>query len=133
MFQFARVRLKRQSIRLGITLPINVFGPGLTLAHYGSIVVNDAVMAGSNVRIHNNVNIGVLDGRAPVIGDYVYIGPGAVLYGGITVGDRSVIGANSVVGRDVPAGVTVAGAPARIVSNRDSSSVMPKPGGMSDS
>ncbi|MGI3781037.1 MAG: hypothetical protein ACRYG2_09685, partial [Janthinobacterium lividum] len=54
-----------------------------------------------------------------------YIAPGAVLYGGITVGDRVVIGANAVVGRDVPDGVTVAGAPARVVSQKDSAAMMP--------
>lgn len=116
-----RLRLKQISIRLGVSIPLHTFGRGLTIAHYGSVVVNDQVVAGEFVRLHNNVNIGVSSGEAPTIGDRVYIGPGAVLYGGITVGSDSVIGANSVVGRDVPAGVTVAGSPARVISHENSS------------
>ena len=73
-----------------------------------------------NCRIHSDVNIGEAGGRAPRIGDNVYIAPGAKIFGGITVGDNAAIGANAVVNTDVPAGVTVAGVPARVVSERGS-------------
>jgi acetyltransferase-like isoleucine patch superfamily enzyme len=46
------------------------------------------------------------------------IGSGAVLLCGITVGEEALIGAGSVVTRDVPAGATVAGNPARVVKRR---------------
>jgi maltose O-acetyltransferase len=52
-------------------------------------------------------------GRPIRIGSDVWIGGGAILLPGVTVGDAAVIGAGSVVTRDVPAGVTVAGNPAR--------------------
>jgi len=52
-------------------------------------------------------------GRPIRIGSDVWIGGGAILLPGVTVGDGAVIGAGSVVTRDVPAGVTVAGNPAR--------------------
>ena len=64
--------------------------------------------AGSNCRIHAGVNIG----------NNVYIGPGAKLYGKITIGDNAAIGANSVVNKDVPAGVTVAGVPAKMIKDK---------------
>ncbi len=122
----ARFRLLRQSVRTGLTIPPNVFGPGLSVAHYGSIVVNTRARVGSYCRIHSATNIGTgADGGVPTIGDYVFIGPGAVVYGNVRVGDRVVIGANAVVGRDVPDGVTVAGAPARIIARVDSSAMMP--------
>lgn len=44
------------------------------------------------------------------------IGSGATLLGGITVGENAIVGAGSVVTKDVPAGATVAGNPARVVS-----------------
>ena len=47
------------------------------------------------------------------IGRNVWIGAGAILLPGVTVGDDALIGAGSVVTRDVPAGATVVGSPAR--------------------
>lgn len=122
----ARFRLQRVSVRTGISLPPGVAGPGLSIAHYGSIVVNSNARIGAFCRIHSATNIGVAASGVPTIGDFVYIGPGAVLYGGISVGNGAVIGANSVVNKDVPPGVTVAGAPARIIARRDSSTVVPQ-------
>lgn len=52
-------------------------------------------------------------GRPVRIGSDVWIGGGAIILPGITIGDGAVIGAGSVVTRDVPAGETVAGNPAR--------------------
>ena len=123
---WARWRLLRSSTRLGLSIPPNVFGPGLGIAHYGSIVVNSRARVGAWCRINSATNIGLGPSGVPTIGDFCYIAPGAVVYGGITVGDRVVVGANAVVGRDVPDGVTVAGAPARVVSQHDSSLVMPE-------
>jgi maltose O-acetyltransferase len=54
-------------------------------------------------------------GRAVWIGHSVWIGGGAMILPGITVGDEAIIGAGSVVTRDVPPGATVAGNPARVV------------------
>jgi serine O-acetyltransferase len=122
---WARWQLLQSSARLGLSIPPNVFGPGLGIAHHGSIVVNSRARVGAWCRINSATNIGLGPSGVPTIGDFCYIAPGAVVYGGITVGDRVVVGANAVVGRDVPDGVTVAGAPARVVSQNDSSSVMP--------
>jgi serine O-acetyltransferase len=124
LFLIAWVRLRRRSIRLGFSIPRHVFGPGLSLAHYGSVIVNGDARVGRNCRIHPGVVIGELDGRAPTIGDDVYIGPGAKLYGGISIGDGAAVGANAVVNRDVPAGVAVAGIPARPVSDRGSDGLL---------
>ncbi|MDH3009319.1 serine O-acetyltransferase [Gordonia alkanivorans] len=120
------VRLKRLSVKTGISIPPNVFAPGLSIAHYGSVIVNKKARVGRFCRIHGAVNIGEYRGEAPNLGDFVYIGPGAVLYGGIRVGSGVVVGANSVVREDVPDGVTVAGVPARVVSQVDSEHIMPQ-------
>lgn len=112
------LRFKRLGARLGFTIPPNVFGPGLSLPHIGTIVVNGKAKIGKNCRIHVCVNIGAgrYDNQAPVIGDDCYIGPGAKLFGAITLGDRTTIGANAVVNKSFPASdLTLVGAPARAV------------------
>ncbi|WP_076261528.1 serine O-acetyltransferase [Intrasporangium flavum] len=120
----ARLALRRQRYRLGVNLPGSTsVGPGLLIGHAGGIVVNAAARIGRNCNLSHNVTIGANKGRragVPVIGDDVYIGPGAVIIGGITVGSGVAIGANSVVVDDVPDGVTVAGSPAKIVSTTGS-------------
>ena len=55
------------------------------------------------------------NGKPVTIGKNVWIGGGAILLPGVTVGDDAVIGAGSVVTRDVPAGAIVAGNPARVL------------------
>lgn len=105
----------------GFDIPINVFGKGLSIAHKGTIVVNGRAKVGDNCRIHTCVNIGTLpgsNGLAPSIGNNVYIGPGAKIYGNIKIADNIVIGANAVVGRnfEVP-NICIAGSPARQISN----------------
>lgn len=57
-------------------------------------------------------------GRPVHIGRNVWIGGGALIMPGVTVGDDAIIGAGSVVTRDVPAGATVVGNPARVLPPR---------------
>ena len=54
-----------------------------------------------------------------VIGSDVWVGGGAIICPGVTIGDRAVIGAGSVVTRDVPAGVFAAGNPAKVIRALD--------------
>jgi maltose O-acetyltransferase len=61
---------------------------------------------------------GVEFGRPVRIGKHAWIGGGAIVLPGISIGDDAVVGAGSIVTRDVPAGATVAGNPARTVSPR---------------
>ncbi|MGI4755491.1 MAG: sugar O-acetyltransferase [Janthinobacterium lividum] len=61
---------------------------------------------------------GLESGKPIIIGKNVWIGGGAILLPGVTVGDDAVIGAGSVVTRDVAAGATVVGNPARAVRSR---------------
>ncbi len=126
-----KYRKERLGLKLGgIEIPSNVFGPGLSIAHYGMLIVNGRARVGKNCRVHNGVHIGVAmtvpyDIHAtPTIGDNVFIGPGACIYGKINIADGIAIGANSVVNQsfDEP-GITIAGAPARKVSDKGSKTV----------
>lgn len=104
-----------ESVRLGFTIPKNVFGAGLCIVHRGTIVVSNKARVGDNCRIHPGTSIGDYDG-APEIGDNVYIGPGAKIFGPIKIGNNTAIGANAVVNRSFEGNGTLAGIPAQRVS-----------------
>jgi serine O-acetyltransferase len=125
---FRRFLYRRSSIQLGYSISPNTFGPGLSIAHRGTIVVNGGSRIGANCRIHAGVNIGTAAGKessAPRIGDNCYIGPGAKIFGPITIGPGSVIGANAVVNKSFTAGnQTIAGVPAAVISNKSSKGLL---------
>jgi serine O-acetyltransferase len=106
---------KKLSYKLGFTIPINVIGSGLFIAHYGTIIINHRATIGSNCILHACVNIGIHKGGTPKIGNNYDIGPGAKLFGAIEIGNNVTIGANSVVNKSFPDNVIIAGIPAKII------------------
>lgn len=101
------------------------FGPGFVLVHSLCVVINGGVRGGANVRIEHGVTIGAEKRKTPVIGDDVFLGAGAKVIGGVTVGTGARIGANAVVLADVPPHSTAVGVPARIVRFRDPTAQTP--------
>lgn len=95
----------------------------LTILDEAEVRIGNKVFIGPNVSIYTACH--PLDAAArdtgaewaePVtIGNSVWIGGGATILPGVTVGDRAVIAAGAVVTRDVPAGALVGGNPARII------------------
>ncbi len=116
-----RKHFQRRSVALGLTIPPNVFGEGLCIVHYGSIVVSRHARIGKNCTIHSAVNIGgTSDRRAATIGDNCFLGPGVKIISDVVIGDNTKIGANAVVNRDFPEGnQTLVGVPARPVPSRE--------------
>lgn len=119
-----RLRLKKKSIKLGFSIPINVFGPGLAIVHYGTIVVNGTSRVGKNCRIHSGVTLGATNGnpQGPILGNNIFLGDGCKIIGDIYIADNVSIGANAVVCKNISdSGTTWAGVPAKKISNNDSS------------
>lgn len=117
--------LLHRSHRYGISIPRTVkIGKGFYIGHFGTIIVHGSAIIGDNVNISQGVTIGVTNRGSrqgvPVIGNQVYIGPGAKVIGGIRVGNNVAIGANAVVTKDIPDNAVVAGVPARIISMQGS-------------
>lgn len=113
-----KILYRRQSLKLGFSIPINVCDYGLSIAHYGTIVISANAHIGKYCHIHAGVNIGASAGKpeAPTIGDNVYIGPGAILFGNIEIASNCTIGANATVNKSFEKEHSViAGSPAKIV------------------
>jgi serine O-acetyltransferase len=95
--------------------PAARIGHSLFIDHGAGVVVGETAEIGDRVTIYQGVTLGGTGfskgKRHPTVGNEVVIGSGAKLLGPITVGDRSKIGANSVVIHDVPRGATVVGNP----------------------
>jgi len=110
-----KIQLRNLALKLGFTISENCFGPGLSIGHYGDIVVNPNAKIGSHCRIHSGVNIGadINESDVPTIGNNVYIGPGAKIFGSIVIGDNTKIGANAVVNKSFSGGGTLVGVPAK--------------------
>jgi maltose O-acetyltransferase len=84
--------------------------------------IGDFVFVGPGVHIYTAVHPLEAElrrtqefGKPVVIGNDVWLGGGAIICPGVTIGDRSVIGAGSIVTKDVPSGVVVAGNPAKVI------------------
>lgn len=123
--QYYKFRFHKFSVKLGFTIPINVFGEGLSIPHYGTIVVHGNAKIGKNCRLQEGVTIGATNGshESARIGDNCYFGSGAKVIGAVTIADDVAVGANAVITKDITqAGTTWAGIPARKISDTDSHS-----------
>lgn len=110
----------RSSVVFGVDIHPNArFGRGVMIDHATGVVVGETAVVGDNVSMLHGVNLGgngKEDGdRHPKIGSGVLLGANAKVLGNIHVGDCARVAAGSVVLRDVPRAVTVAGVPAKIV------------------
>lgn len=91
------------------------------------VEIGDSTLLAPNVQIYTATHPmdaesrikGVEMAKPIKIGSAVWIGGGAIICPGVTIGDRSVVGAGAVVTRDVPTDVFVAGNPARVIKDID--------------
>lgn len=124
-FPLARLMLSRYMYKFGIGIPYNTnIDSGFFIGHFCEIFVNSNAIIGKNCNLSQGVTIGKSNRGSkmgtPVIGDNVYIGPGAKIVGSLTIGNNVAIGANCVVTKDIPDNSVVVGVPGRVISTEGS-------------
>ena len=114
--KLAVVRHRIWSVVTGADIPLNSnLGGGLLIPHPNGVVIHPDAEVGPNCLLFQQVTIGATSAGVPKLGGHVYVGAGAKIIGPVQIGDHAIIGANAVVTRNVPAGATAVGIPARIV------------------
>lgn len=114
--------------------PKVIIGDDVVIGRHNIITAKDLIKIGSYTRIGSYVQIIdhshgtakdelIMDQKATfgsvIIGEDVWIGAGAKILKGVNVGDHAVIGANSVVTKDIPAYAIVGGCPAKVIKYRE--------------
>lgn len=120
LFPISYLILQHYKYKFGLQIPFRCdIGEGFNISHFGGIVIHTKAIIGKSCYISQGVTIGISNLKVPTIGDSVYIGSGAKIIGGVTVGNNVSIGANCVVTHDIPDNVVVAGIPGKIIKHLD--------------
>lgn len=120
LWAFSSYSFRRLSMITDLQVPINVCGPGLSIAHRGMLIIDERVRIGENCRMQNLTHIGTANQRVgcPKIGNNVYISTCCNIYGDITIANGVAIGANSVVNKSfTESNIGIAGAPAKKIND----------------
>ena len=109
--------------------PGATIGRGFFIDHGMGVVIGETAEIGDRVTVYQGVTLGIYHTsnvsamrgtkRHPTLRDGVTVTVGAKILGAITVGEGAIVGAGSVVTRDVPPHTTVVGVPGRVVVERD--------------
>lgn len=103
-------------------------GPFTVIDGSGGLRIGDGcdIASGAQIYTHSTVRrcvsageYATIDRARVTIGNHVFIGPGAIVMMGVTIGDRAVITGGAVVVKDVPPSTVVAGVPARVIGRVD--------------
>ncbi len=125
LFPITWIILRHYEYKFGISISYRTqIGSGMYIGHFGGIIVNQNAVIGKNCNISHQVTLGKANRGArkgyPIIGDNVYIGPGAKIIGHVSIGNNVAIGANCVVTKDIPDNSVVVGVPGKIISSEGS-------------
>ncbi|HNP32566.1 MAG TPA: serine acetyltransferase [Flavobacterium sp.] len=126
LFYFFFWWLRRLKVKYGFDISYRTqIGKGFYIGHFGNIVIHGDTVIGDNCNISQGMTIGVSNyGKkkgVPTIGNNVFIGPNAGVFGNITIGNNVTIGANSVVTESIADGKTILPATS-IILDKDLSS-----------
>lgn len=105
-FYFFFLWLRKLKIKYGFDISYRTqIGRGMYIGHFGQVVIHGDAVIGENCNISQGITIGISNyGKkkgVPTIGNNVFIGPNACIFGKVTIGNNVTIGANSVVSEDV--------------------------------
>ncbi len=103
--------LRRLKVKYGFDISYRTqIGKGFYIGHFGNVVIHGDSVIGENCNISQGITIGVSNyGKkmgVPTIGNRVFIGPNACVFGNIAIGNNGTIGANAVVTDDIADGKT---------------------------
>jgi serine O-acetyltransferase len=112
LFFFFFLWLRRLKVKYGFDISYRTqIGKGFYIGHFGNVVIHGDSVIGENCNISQGITIGVSNyGKkigVPTIGNRVFIGPNAGVFGNVSIGNNVVIGANAVVTDDISDGKTV--------------------------
>lgn len=113
-------RYKRLGFKLRFTIYPNTIGPGFRIYHAGDFVhVGPTVQIGKGCTMLPGVVFGnkhqKIKNQSVIVGDNCYFGLGVKIFGPLTIGNNVIVGANSVVTKDIPDNAVVGGIPAKII------------------
>ena len=122
--RYSRMMYRKLTFKYGYQIPraTNIAG-GMRISHFGPLLINSKTQIGNNCYLSHNITIGETKRGerkgSPVLGDKVWIGPGAVIVGKVIIGDNVLISPNCFVNVDIPSHSLVIGNPARIIAKED--------------
>lgn len=119
-FFISKIRLVNFQCKYSLHIPLNCCQRGFKIMHVGPVLINPNARVGNDCSFHINTALvaGGKNGSAPILGNGVVVGIGAVVLGEVSVADNVAIGANAVVNKDVlESNIAVAGVPAKKISN----------------
>lgn len=120
MALYYKIKTSRLGMKYNLYISPNTCGYGLRILHiFGGGHILNLDKVGNYCSFNANVILGTNGSNAkPKLGNNVNIGPGAKVFGDITIGDDVFIAANAVVTKSIPNNVIVGGVPAKIIRNK---------------
>lgn len=119
MYAISRIILKHYGHKYAFDISYKAqIGPGLTIAHYGYIIVGSSTVIGSDCHLKPGTIFGkkqTEETGGAIIGNNVNVGAGCKIVGDVKIGDNVFIGANAVVTKDIPSNCVAAGVPAKVI------------------
>lgn len=118
-YPITKFMLNRYKRHYGIFIPAKThIGYGLYIQHCFGLVINPTAVIGNNLHLSQFTNIGANTDRAAMIGDNVYLGPGAIIIDDVEIGTGACVGGGAVVVKDVQQNAVVGGVPAREINTQ---------------